>query len=355
LPHLGCGTPGGVGTNHGLGIWGKHGPAGCDCGNPHCAGCCNPRWWDIQAEFLYWTREEVSRPVDFVSQGIQGPIVLSTEDLDFDHEPGFRVMGALLLGPGTNVEGGYFGMFHWSVGDSVTGQNNLFSAIGDFGADPAPPDFPEVRFASFSSINYSSELHNWELNFRRRWVSPNCRFHSSLLVGARYVVLDEDFIYFIDRTLPIPGIGPAMTTYGISTFNDLIGLQTGGDLLLCVIPGVKLGGNIKAGIYGMEASQRTTINTVRPADTALNQEFIEFTHNDDAAFVGEGGFELILEPTERVTLRAGFQLFYINGVALAPENFNPNLIPPPPNRPVGVNDNGDVFYHGLTAGFEYTW
>jgi hypothetical protein len=356
LPQLGGGTPYGIGTNNGMGIWGKHGPAGCDCGNEHCAGCCNPRWWDVQTEFMYMTREEVSRPVNFVSQGIGGPIVLSTDDLDFHHEPGFRFMGAIMLGPGTNVEGGYFGMFHWRSAAGVESQNNdLFSAIGDFGVNPAPPDFPEVREASLAAIAYSSELHNWEMNFRRRWVSPNCRFHSSALIGARYIVLDEDFLHFLDRQLPIPGIGPANTSIDISTFNDLIGFHVGGDLLLCLFPGVKVGGQLKAGLLGVQSGQRTRIDTVRPADTNLNQQFQEYVSDEDVALVGEGGFEAIIEATERVTLRTGFQLLYINGVALAPEQFNANFIPPPGTREVEINHNGDVFYHGFYAGFEYTW
>jgi hypothetical protein len=358
LPHLGGGTPYGIGTNNGVGIWGKHGPAGCDGGNANCAGCCNPRWWDIQAEFLYWTREEVSRRIDFASAGVGGPIVLSTDDLAFHHEPGFRFMGALMVAPGDNLEGGYFGTFHWrsdSVVESAA-PGNLYSAIGDFGQGPPLPDFPEVQMANLAAISYSSELHNWEMNYRRRWVSPNCRFHSSALIGARYIVLDEDFIYFIDRQdPPIPMIGPANTEYDISVFNDLIGFHVGGDLLLCIIPGIKFGGNIKAGLLGIQSVQRTRIDTVRPADTMLNQEFEEYAKDEDVAFIGEGGGEVIIEATERVTLRAGFQLLYINGVALAPEQFNPNFIPPPPTRPTEVNTNGDVFYHGLTAGFEYMW
>jgi hypothetical protein len=167
--------------------------------------------------------------------------------------------------------------------------------------------------------------------------------------------LDEDFIYFVDRQLPIPGIGPANTTVDVSTFNDLIGFHVGGDMLLCLIPGVKLGGQLKAGLLGVQAGQRTTVDTVRPADTNLNQRFHEYTQDEDVAFVGEGGLEFVIEATERVTLRGGFQLLYINGVALAPENFNADFIPPPPNRDVQVNHNGDVFYHGFYTGLEYTW
>jgi hypothetical protein len=124
---------------------------------------------------------------------------------------------------------------------------------------------------------------------------------------------------------------------------------------LCLIPGIKVGGNLKAGLLGNQAGQRTLVETVRPADTNLNQQFHEYTKDEDVALVGEGGLEFIIEATERVTLRGGYELLYLNGVALAPEQFNPDFVPPPPNREVDVNHNGDVFYHGFYAGFEYTW
>ncbi len=347
-PPWGMGTPGGIGMNNGQGIMTKHGPQGCTGSAEGCAGCCTPRWWDFQAEFMYMTREEVSRRVNFASQGVGGPIVLDTDDLDFDEEPGFRLMGSLLLGPGTNLEGGYFGTFHWdSTAQAVSANNDLFSAISQFGLINIP-NLPEVNNSNLQKIDYSSELHNWELNVRRRWVSPNCRFHTSALVGARYMVLDEDFNYFISAGNPVIGT----TNTRISTFNDLVGFQLGGDMLVCLFPGVKLGGNLKAGVYGNRAENKTNIAVMRP-DPALNQFFNEFGDDSDAAFVGEGGFETIFEVSERTTLRIGYQLLYVNGVALAPENFNPDFRLAV--RPVNVNHNGDVFYHGLQTGLEYTW
>jgi hypothetical protein len=372
-PGLGMGTPGGIGTNNGQGIWTKHGPLGCaTCGGAgcdacaggiggldgECAGCCTPRWWDIQAEFLYMTREEVSRRVDFTSQGV-GPanIVLSTDNLDFDHEPGFRVSGALLLGPGTNLEGSYLGTFEWDASAAATGPGDLFSALSGFGLVATDPDLPEVNNSNLQSLDYSSELHSWEVSVRRRWVSPNCRFHTSWLAGARYLVLNEDLRYFINREDPVGAANRVVGTvdYNVDTFNDLIGFQTGGDFLLCVIPRVKVGGNIKAGVYGVEGEQVTTIIVTRfngPPPIG-DQIFPEQTQDQDVAFVGEGGFEYIIEATERLTLRGGYQLLYIDGVALAPENFNPafNIA----NRDVTVNHNGSVFLHGFQAGFEFTW
>lgn len=342
LGQLAVTTPYGIGCNDGQGIWSKHGPQGT-------AGCCNPRWWDIQAEAMYLVREDVSREVNFASEGIDGPIVLSTNNLDFDGAPGMRIMGAYLIGPGTNLEGGYFGLLEWDTAAAVTSDtNNLFSAISNFGLINIV-NLPEVNNSNFQSINYESELHNWELNIRRRWVSPNCRFHSSLLAGARYLTLDENFLYFIQAGDPVIGT----TSYLINTTNDLIGGQIGGDLLLCIIPGLKIGGNLKAGLYSVRAENKTDIFLVRPPDPTLNQHFSEFAGDQDVAFVGEGGAEAIIEATERVTLRLGYQFLVIEGVALAPENFNPDF------RVVGreahVNHNGSVFYHGFYGGFEYTW
>ncbi|MBW3598669.1 MAG: hypothetical protein KY475_15525 [Planctomycetes bacterium] len=328
--------------NDGRGVLTKHGPAGT-------GGCCTPRWWDFQAEGLYYTREEVSRRVDFTSLGAGGPIVLSTDNLDFDEEPGFRLMGSLLLQPGTNLEGGYFGMFEWATQAAVaSGANDLFSAYSEFGAI-APPNLPEANNSSLQAIAYSTELHNWELNIRRRWVSPNCRAHTSFLVGARYLVLNEDFSYFIQNG----AVTAESTGTLVQTRNDIYGFQTGGDLLVCIVPGVKVGVNFKATLGGLRTENETLIRLVRPVDPAANQEFRELVGNEDIAVVGEGGLESIFELTEHMTLRMGYQLLFVDGVALAPENFNSDFrfgI-----RDPLINDNGDVLYHGFQLGAEYTW
>jgi len=55
------------------------------------------------------------------------------------------------------------------------------------------------------------------------------------------------------------------------------------------------------------------------------------------------------------TLRAGYSLLYIDGIALAAENFNSS-------NPFGVartvrevDDNGIALYHGGFIGFEWMW
>jgi hypothetical protein len=57
--------------------------------------------------------------------------------------------------------------------------------------------------------------------------------------------------------------------------------------------------------------------------------------------------------TPRLTLRTGYQVLFVDGVALAVENFNTES--PFSARDPFLNARGDVVYHGATAGFEWTW
>jgi len=67
--------------------------------------------------------------------------------------------------------------------------------------------------------------------------------------------------------------------------------------------------------------------------------------------VAEFNTNIVWHITERWSLRGGYTLLYIDGVALAPENFDPADLE---NQP-GINVNGDVFLHGVNAGMEFSW
>jgi hypothetical protein len=58
------------------------------------------------------------------------------------------------------------------------------------------------------------------------------------------------------------------------------------------------------------------------------------------------------------TVRGGYQFLFVDGVALGPENFNPEapaILDPASTRSPFLNDNGNVFYHGWTIGAEFMW
>jgi hypothetical protein len=60
------------------------------------------------------------------------------------------------------------------------------------------------------------------------------------------------------------------------------------------------------------------------------------------------------------TFKAGYHLLFVDGATLATEQFNTDapltLFPlAPGEREPFTNNNGQLFYHGWTAGFEFLW
>jgi hypothetical protein len=217
------------------------------------------------------------------------------------------------------------------------------------------PGFTDTDNAEFASIEYSSTFDSLELDFRRRWMAPNCRFQGSCLAGVRYFRLEEDFVHKISVNRPDPN-GPAnpditgFLNYSVETANSLTGFQVGGDAWVTLCPGIQLGTEGKFGIYGNRADQHTVILA-----QSLGVPVDEFDSDDDVAFLGETALISTWRVNQHLTLRGGIQFLYVDGVALAPENFNSN----PPflggARTTFINDNGDVFYHGFTGGVEWMW
>ncbi len=353
-----CGLGGGYGAGHGGGFL-----AGLlSRFLPYAeGGQCAPRWYDVTMDAMYLAREETSRRIDFTADG-PGPdpnIIMSTDDLEFDEKIGVRMNAAIQVLATATAEFTYFGLFSWSDTDNRMDLNGgLFSPMSQFATFP-PGGFPQTDNAIFHSISYSSSLDNFEMNFRRRWTAPNCRVQASFLMGVRYLYLLEDFQYFTqgrddidpDPTVVEPG---GTMDYNIRARNSLTGFQLGADLWSTIIPGVKFGGELKAGAYGNYANQTTVIDVTEP-----NNTYNESVGMNDIAVITDANLMAIWRVNPNWTLRAGYSLIYIDGVALAPEQFNstpPNVIfPGPIARTPGSNDNGSAFYHGGFAGLEWQW
>ena len=375
---MGCDSPGGFGGGGGM-MAGGCGACGGDCGGA-CGGmgaigaalggvgeclaggydgynsqllgqangpfgsgaCCQPRWFDAHAEWLFWQRD-ISDSQPFASRNIAGVTALDANQFDLSHASGFRVTGAYLIGPSSALEATYFGGFNWANGAQATGNGDLYSVFSEFGTNPLN-GFPETDAANLQQIALSSELDNGELNLRRRWVSANCLVHSSVLVGARYLRLRDDLMY---RTVTDQN----SMVYGVKTDNDLVGAQLGGDMFICITPRFKIGGELEAGLFGNHSKQSTSL------DSTASPWRNEVVRDTTTSFVAEAGLSALYRISSQLTLRAGYQVLFVDNVALGVDNFN-SVAPFPPNnaaRNVFLNNSGDVFYHGSSLGFEWTW
>ena len=291
--------------------------------------------------------------------------VLSVSDLDLDKlRYGLEIVGNIQTGVGSNVEVRYFGLNNWT--SSLTARStaippatpNLYSIFSLFGTVP-PGGFDDTDRSLVHTIDYNSELHNGEVNFRRRWVSASDWTQGSFLFGIRYFDLDERFGFAAigsnDNTFTFDQL--RFFNYDVNTRNQLTGVQVGGDLWLNLMPGVQIGVEGKSGIYGNHAEVESLIvaNSVPGVR--------EFLQDGKTAFVGEITASAVYRVSYAFAIRGSYNFLYVDNVALAPENFNTrdftNALGSNRtftlNRFPFLNADGEVGYQGYSVGLEWTW
>jgi hypothetical protein len=321
-------------------------------------GLADQRWFDVQVEAMMLQRSSDPANFQFSSEGISGPSVLSSSDVELDSmRAGLSLLLNLQTGPGSNLEFGYFGLNSWdntATVDSAGGGPTLYSFLSDFGTAPAG-GFDDSDRSLSHSLNYRSELHNGEINFRRRWLGPYQWFQGSWLFGVRYFDLDEQMT-FSSSGLNNNGAadnGARFLSYEQQVRNQLTGAQIGSDLWLNIRPGIRAGIEWKGGVFGNHADSSTLI-TANSLPNAI-QEGID---DGRTAYLGQFTAALSYRLSYSWAFRTSYQLIYIDNVALAPENFNatpPALFAPSAARTAQINVDGEVLYTGYTIGAEYTW
>jgi hypothetical protein len=310
-------------------------------------GCCAPRYFDVSIEAM-WLQRDGERNINLASAGIAGPAALSTNQFRFDERPSFRFIGWIPFRSMGNLEFVYYGLFHHADQVQVNDPgNNLFSALSNFGTRPFG-GFLEEGNAAYMREELSSTFDNFEANYRRHWQGADCRLQGSWLMGVRYFKFDEDFDFVSVSTL-----NSGQLRYHVNATNSLVGAQTGGDAWLCIIPGLRLGTEAKAGIYGNHSSQGTKITA-----TSLAVPFTESALSNDVAFVGDASVFLTYRINYQMNIKVGYNFLFVDGLTLAAENFNrlpPNNFVGGVSRPPVHNDNGNILYSGYSIGVEYNW
>jgi hypothetical protein len=259
------------------------------------------------------------------------------------------------LAAANSLEFTYFGQFHYTSSATVRSPaDELFSVVTGFGF---PVPIIELDESDFQQIRYISEFDSFEINWRCRWMAPNCRYQGSWSLGVRHFILDEKFRLdtssSLNASLTPTGPQPARARFDVDTTNNLTGIQVGTDAWICILPGLRAGGELQAGVYGNHINVNTTIGT-----NTIAADFTEPQDTNDVAFIGQANLLATYRINYQWTARVGYQFLFVEGVALAPENFNPALpvaIFPTGSRVPTINDNGNVFYHGWNVGVEYMW
>ena len=324
----------------------RHAPVWGSCEHGALWDCCSCRLgrWYVTADALWLKRNKPNNKTLTIYTPADR-IALGTDDLKFDTEAGTRLTFGRYIGPSTSIEGTFFG-FHDFDAAATTGTFPADSLdaywIGSNNAAGAhrTDSFDE---AVLQSANYTSEIWNWELGVRRKVSSDG-----SVLVGFRYMAVDEDFVFRSLDDTPAPG---SLGIYEIEAENDLVGLQVGGEQAFYT-PGRRLRLTLfgKAGMFVNFHEQSNRLYS--EASTGLDP-YSSARDNDSSRLssVFEFGCILTLQLSEHIALRGGYNHIFINGLALATDQLD--QAPDRSNSRMFVNDNGSLHLHGPFVGGEF--
>jgi hypothetical protein len=283
-----------------------------------------PSAWYVTADFLPLTYD-LNHDVELARFGTAGPTALSTSDLDVEFDSGMRLTVGRTLGDCYQVEGVYQGNYSWDDVASVTrpaGTQDFSHLLNAF----------TTATGTEASTSVFSEMQTAEVNFRTWLDLPPGPFDVQLLVGARYMQIDEDFRFAIDSLA---------SDVRVLTENELWGVQLGVDLKWLVHPRVFLDFDAKGAICHNDASVTAEFNTT---DSAVGER---------TSFIGDLLLTANWQMTPSWSIRAGYQALFVNGIAIGPDNLQSNTAALQGGNAVQLNDRGEVVYHGPVLGV--TW
>lgn len=280
--------------------------------------------------------------------------VLFTGDLDQPFGGGGKVLLGHTFGDSPfQVELSYFTVSAFEGEASVrdTTDNGLgttgylFSPFTNFGS---PTAVQGVDYNNLVTIRDYSTLQNGEVNVVRLLPGVPGRLTSSFLIGVRCVDIDEQFNYYSESAVPLAtGARNAVDT---RTRNFLCGPQIGALAQIFVEDAWWIDFTIKGAICNNSASQDTTYIHSEGTDVSYNHE----RSRNVTSYLGELDLAVVWRCRPNFTTRIGYQATWIEGLALAQENYNQDL-GYLTNGPAWLDHNGRVVYHGVHAGVELAW
>lgn len=328
-----------------------------------------PRDWYADLSFAMYSRSRTKR-VNFAFSTVvsSGQLffvpIFGTEDVPFSYEPGGRVT----VGRGLwvdakqrdhSLEFSYVGTSDWNE-DFIIDRGGGTPLVSGFDVNAPSTPFDQ---ADRYTLNMSSDMQSFELNYviRRRLERDRLVYAPSgewrreaypgwrpaLSFGTRFVSFDDSFLYqSTTNTATVTANGE----YRINDRNSLAGAQIKGELMYQTWRyslGVR--GGAAGCINFSEVNAFLAAETSSTAVADISPRTLT-QRAQDAGLVGELGVLMNYRLTDRLSVHAGWDFFWLGGVVLAPEQitYNTNVIAQHKN-------NGFVLIQGGTLGFELSW
>jgi len=288
--------------------------------------------WTARAAAVMMRRSDPSHRILFQDALYEDPSdpdrYFDRASFEFDYELGMDVSLTRRVGIRYDVEARYLRVDGWKA--EVTG--SIASAAG-----LVVESDPQLFLVHERDINayYSSQFESMEVNLRRHF---NHRL--ILLIGARYVDIDDRFRARLTAPPPDTEVG----IYDTTTDNRLFGLQLGGEAALWDCGRLRIDNIVKAGVYLNDCGAQDTV-----LDDSATGVFPASDAEGQVSFLGEVGLYGVYRLTDNLSIRAGYQVMWIQGVALATDQMAVTDFV----AEDGIDVGGGLFYHGGMAGVEF--
>jgi len=362
----------------------EYGPGNCDnCWGvdtvncPRDFACHRPNIWYASADLAPLARVYPNTPLarrfipatpginispppdtDFIDPGDVLPTapfftdpIFDTHDLQSEYDAGGKfTVGAHVLGC-LRVEGTYLGAYAWNTSAALHDRTaDLATMFSGFVLPPAPAlVFPGG--ATDVNIFSQTRLQSAEANVRY-WIDmPPGPFDVSILVGGRYLRIDDSF-----RFLATNGVaGPNTNDIQAATQNTLWGVQVGiaGDWM--IHPRFWINTDLKFGMYDNQSSlsRLVTLPATVPATPAIQGT------GRNTALVGDMSFVGHWQMTPNLVFNIGYQLLIVDNIATGIDNVLQPLFPPAAPPGLGPQTNydktGQITFHGPVIGLMAIW
>jgi hypothetical protein len=322
--------------------------------------------WYGDFDFVIWNRSQpFSRilGIDASRVGVEFKDNLNKHGNQLPLEPGARgTLGYILDRDVDNrdhsIEVTYLGFNNWEGTDSLVAESPQGLRV------PESPNYGGFNFSDTYATNYRSDLQSLEFDYRIRnrpgrdrmimgpdgcWtrqLSPGCT--QSLIVGLRALTEQERFhwISLRDNVSPDAFSGD----YLVNTKNWLFGTQIGGDIMN-VHDNWYWGIKGDAGVY---CNFSDGFGRIAVVDPQTPEPLVQNKASaQTAAFLGELTFMLGYNINDHMMVHANWDLALLGGLAVAPDqvSFDTYLADKQPF----LNTGSQIFYTGLSLGFEAYW
>jgi hypothetical protein len=304
-----------------------------------------PLWTSYAlTDALFWGRDnQASNQPLIVSQGTGQPLV-TAQDLQFPFSAGVRGFYGQRAPDRGGWEVGYFGVY----GQSAT--QFIGTTAPDFIQMPEPLGSLLTADGETATLKYNSVINSAEANLfstSTDWRRPSGSWRTvDWLVGFRYLGVEEQASILMnccvadDTLTPVP--------YGVRTRNNLFGAQIG-NRTRWTWENWAFEGWAKAGLFGN--AQKQIQDPLYDYTGFLQRPGLSST-GGQVAFVGDINTSVVYRLTDVWGIRAGYNLIWIDGLALAPNQFDFSTADGAGTRLVS---GGGIFMHGANLGLEARW